>query len=320
MIEVQDLTKYYGAFLAVDRISFEVAEGEVVGLLGPNGAGKTTAIRMLTCFMPASAGRATVNGFDIFTQGLQVRESVGYMPENVPLYEDMRVGEYLTFRARLRGLGPAKRDARVDEVIQRCQLTDRRRQIIRTLSKGFRQRVGLADALLADPKVLILDEPTIGLDPGQIREARKLIQELAQRHTVLLSSHILPEVEQVCSRIIMLVAGRIVANGRIDELKGSIAGAGATVLEARGSDADGTRRALAALHGVKKVDLAPAGENDLYTFSIETDGSDVREAASALLARRNWTVRDLHRAKSTLEEFFVQKVAEQGLFKAAGRR
>lgn len=317
MIEVQDLSKYYGSFLAVDGISFEVAEGEIIGVLGPNGAGKTTLIRMLTCFMPASSGRATVNGYDIFTQSLQVRESVGYMPESVPLYDDMRVEEYLKFRGQLKGLGGMKLYQRIDQVLKRCQLADRRRQIIATLSKGYRQRVGLAESLLADPEVLILDEPTLGLDPGQIREARKLIQQLGERHTVLLSSHILHEVEQVCSRIIIIAGGRVVANGRLDELKASIGSQGRTILEGTGSDAEGLKRAIGSLHGVTSVRVEH-GDDDSLVFMVETEKeADVRQAVGELAVRRDWAIRELHAQRPTLEEFYIHKIAEQNLSRQA---
>ena len=317
MIEVQDLTKYYGSFLAVDGISFEVAEGEILGVLGPNGAGKTTLIRMLTCFMPASSGRATVNGYDIFTQSLQVRESVGYMPESVPLYDDMRVEEYLKYRSQLKGLGGVKLHQRIDQVLKRCQLTDRRRQIIATLSKGYRQRVGLSESLLGDPDVLILDEPTLVLDPGQIREARKLIQQLGERHTVLLSSHILSEVEQVCSRIIIIAGGRIVADGRLDELKASIGSQGRTILEGTGSDADGLKRAIGSLHGVSSVRIEHSG-GDYRVFHVETEhNADLRQAVGELAVRRDWAIRELHIQRPTLEEFYIHKIAEQNLSRQA---
>jgi ABC-2 type transport system ATP-binding protein len=313
MIKVDRLTKYYGSLLAVDRVAFDVPDGEIVGILGPNGAGKTTVLRMLTCFMPATSGRASVGGFDIFTESLKVRRIVGYMPENVPLYEDMRVEEYLAFRARLKGLERSGRQGRIDDVLKRCQVAPRRRQLIGTLSKGYRQRVGLAEALLGDPKVLILDEPTIGLDPGQIREVRGLIRDLGRKHTVLLSSHILSEVEQVCSRIIMIARGRVVANGRLEDLKRSLSGTARTVLEARGDDADGLRRAIAGLHGVRQV-RAERSDGGFTAFHIETEaGADVREAAGQAAASRKWTIRELRSSQPTLEEFFVQKVAEQNL-------
>ena len=313
MIEVESLTKYYGSFLALDEVSFDVAEGDIVGILGPNGAGKTTLLRMLTCFMPATSGRARVAGFDIFSQSLQVREVVGYMPESVPLYEDMRVAEYLTFRGQLKGLDRAARSKDIERVMDRCQLSARRRQLIGTLSKGYRQRVGLAEAMLGDPKVLILDEPTIGLDPSQIREARSIVRDLGAKHTVLLSSHILHEVEQVCTRIIMIARGKIVANGRIDEIKQSLGGGGRTILAGRGDDADGVKRSLVDLHGVTSVSVEKSDDRSA-TFTIQTDGqTDVCEAVGQAALRHNWTIRELRSTQMTLEEFFVQKVAEQNL-------
>jgi len=313
MIEVESLTKYYGSFLALDGVSFDVTEGDIVGILGPNGAGKTTLLRMLTCFMPATSGRARVAGFDIFSQSLQVRETVGYMPESVPLYEDMRVAEYLAFRGQLKGLDRAARRKDIERVMDRCQLSARRRQLIGTLSKGYRQRVGLAEAMLGDPKVLILDEPTIGLDPSQIREARSIVRDLGAKHTVLLSSHILHEVEQVCTRIIMIARGKIVANGRIDEIKQSLGGGGRTILAGRGDDADGLKRSLTDLHGVTAVSVENRGDG-LGTFTIGTDGkTDVCEAVGQMALRHNWTIRELRPTQMTLEEFFIQKVAEQNL-------
>src|SRR3954470_13318220 len=218
-IVVERLTKVYGSFLAVDHISFEVPKGTILGFLGPNGAGKTTTIRMLTCYMPPTAGTARVAGFDVFTESLKVKESIGYLPESTPLYTEMRVGEYLDFRGRLRGMDRETRRKRIAIVTERTWLTDRVRSVIGTLSKGYRQRVGIADALLHNPPVLVLDEPTVGLDPSQIREARRLISELAGDHTVLLSTHILQEVEMVCQRVIIVARGKIVAQGTPEELK-----------------------------------------------------------------------------------------------------
>ena len=213
MISVNALTKAYGHVLAVDQISFEVQKGDIVGFLGPNGAGKSTTMKMLTCYLAPTSGSAKVNGFDIFHQSHQVRQHLGYLPENVPLYLEMRVEEYLRYRGKLRKLDNAKLNSRLGYVIDRCWLGNVRHRVIGHLSKGYRQRVGLADALLHDPSVLILDEPTIGLDPTQIRETRKLITDLGGDHTVLLSTHILPEVEAVCNRVIVIAGGRIVAQG-----------------------------------------------------------------------------------------------------------
>ena len=219
MIHVSKLTKYYGDYAAIRDVSFDVPKGQIVGFLGPNGAGKTTTMRILAGFQTATSGRATIDGYDVFWRPLEVRQRIGYMPENCPLYPEMRVTEYLHFRAGLKGLHGRPARKRVDLVVERAWLSDVRRQLIGTLSKGYRQRVGLADTLLTDPPVLILDEPTAGLDPMQIRETRKLIRELGQEHTLLLSTHILPEVEMACERIIIIDRGQVAASGELADLK-----------------------------------------------------------------------------------------------------
>ncbi|HMF14982.1 MAG TPA: ATP-binding cassette domain-containing protein [Gemmataceae bacterium] len=220
MIHVSNLTKYFNEYPAVRNVSFDVSRGQIVGLLGPNGAGKSTTMRILAGFLTATGGKAVIAGYDVFWDPLEVRRRIGYMPENCPLYPEMRVVEYLNFRAGIKGLhgGPARK--RLAYVIERCWLKEVRRQLIGTLSKGYRQRVGLADALLADPPVLILDEPTAGLDPAQIRESRSLIRELGQQHTILLSTHILPEVEMTCDRVIVINRGQLAADGLLEEMKG----------------------------------------------------------------------------------------------------
>ena len=219
MIEVDSLTKRYGRKTAVDGVSFKVQKGEILGFLGPNGAGKTTTMRILAGYLAANSGKATIDGLDVFWQPVEVRRRIGYMPENCPLYPEMRVVEYLRFRAGIKGLHGRRRLQRLDYVLQRCWLTDVRRQLIGTLSKGYRQRVGLADAILHDPPVLILDEPTAGLDPGQIRETRQLIRDLGQHHTVLLSTHILSEVEMTCDQAIIINRGQVAAAGRLADLR-----------------------------------------------------------------------------------------------------
>jgi ABC-2 type transport system ATP-binding protein len=215
MIRVENLTKYYGEYPAVRGVSFEVPRGQVVGFLGPNGAGKSTTMRILAGYQTATAGRAAIDGRDVFWDPIEARRRIGYMPESCPLYQEMRVGEYLRFRAGLKGLRPSVGKKRIDYVLERCWLTDVRTQLIGTLSKGYRQRVGLADALLADPPVLILDEPTAGLDPTQIRETRKLIKELGREHTMLLSTHILSEVEMTCDSVIIIYQGKVVEDGSL---------------------------------------------------------------------------------------------------------
>ncbi len=234
MIEVRNLSKIYGQTLAVDNVSFTVSKGQIVGFLGPNGAGKSTTLKMLTCYIPPTSGGATVNGFDIFHQSEQVRATLGYLPENVPLYGEMKVRDYLDFRGRLRKMERGVRRSRIDYVIDRCWLTAMQHKAIGHLSKGYRQRVGLADSLLHDPPVLILDEPTVGLDPAQIRETRKLIRELGGQHTVILSTHILPEVEATCDRAMVIALGRIVAQGTPDELRASRRLTARVLVECRG--------------------------------------------------------------------------------------
>src|SRR5881227_671618 len=218
MIHVSKLTKFYGEYRAIEDVSFEVAKGQVVGFLGPNGAGKSTTMRILAGYLTATSGQAFIDGLDVFLQPVEVRRRIGYLPENCPLYPEMRVVEYLHFRAGIKGLHGRRRRQRLDYVLKRCWLDDVRRQLIGTLSKGYRQRVGLADALLADPPVLILDEPTAGLDPTQIRASRTLIRELGKEHTILLSTHILPEVEMTCDSVIIIHRGRVAASSSLAEL------------------------------------------------------------------------------------------------------
>src|ERR1700759_3056374 len=233
MIKVENLTKRYAGHTAINNISFEVEKGEIVGFLGPNGAGKTTTMRILSSFMPATSGRASIAGFDVFSQSLQARSHLGYMPENVPLYNDMRVTEYLNYRAALKDVPHRRIAERVGDVKELCGLKEVENKVIGTLSKGYRQRVGLADALVHEPDLLILDEPTSGLDPNQIRQARDLIKNLGKQHTILLSTHILPEVEMTCSRVIIINRGRIEACDTPENLLGRIRTAGGVFVEAK---------------------------------------------------------------------------------------
>lgn len=330
MISVNELTKAYGNVLAVDRVSFEVPKGQIVGFLGPNGAGKSTTIRMLTCFMPPTSGGATVNGFDIFRQSGQVRESLGYLPENVPLYTEMKVEEYLDFRGRLRRMDRAARRKGIDYAIERCWLGAVRKRVIGHLSKGFRQRVGLADALLHNPAVLILDEPTVGLDPSQIRESRKLIKGLGGDHTVMLSTHILPEVEAVCDRAIVIAGGRIVAQGSPDELRNSRRMSARVLVECRGP-AQEVQNVLSRVSGVSKVEIladdghggaggrgGAGGINGKYvTAAIRPkDAFDVRAEVARTVIQHGWPLREIRLEAATLEEFFVQVTASQAMAKA----
>src|SRR5881628_1024563 len=308
MIEVEHLTKNYGLVAAIRDVSFSVAPGQIVGFLGPNGAGKSTAMRILACFMPASSGAARVAGYDVFRESMEVRRRIGYLPESVPLYTDMRVAPYLDFVAEVKGVPRAERRRRVADVMDRCMVADVQNRLIGKLSKGYRQRVGLAQAIVSDPEVLILDEPTIGLDPKQITEIRSLIKSLAGQHTVILSTHILPEVSMVCSGVIIINNGSIVAQGPIDTLVEQffptarvhvqIAGPYPAVLE-------GLRR----LTGV--LDVHDAGPQDgAATFIVESDrGRDVRGEIFQLAAQQKWELRELRRAGMTLEEVFIRIVA-----------
>ncbi len=301
-IVVDRLTKMYGTLCAVDHISFEVAKGTILGFLGPNGAGKTTTIRMLTCYMPPTSGSARVAGYDVFTESLLVKQNIGYLPESTPLYSEMRVAEYLNFRGQIRGMDRDTRMKRIAEVAERTWIKDRLRSVIGTLSKGYRQRVGIADALLHNPPVLVLDEPTVGLDPSQIREARKLISELAGDHTVLLSTHILQEVEMVCHKVIIVGQGRLLAQGTPEELKNR-AGGGIRV-EVKGPS-DQVRSALLAIAGVEKVDTLQSGPVGVFQLrgraTVET-----REQIAEVVGKRGWSLRELRLEGASLEEFFVR--------------
>ncbi len=315
MISVSKLTKEYGLHRAVDQISFEVPKGQVVGFLGPNGAGKSTTLRMLTCYLPPTSGGATINGFDIFHQSEKVRENLGYLPENVPLYLEMRVEEYLDFRGRLRKMPRAERRKRMEYVLTRCWLTNVRKRVIGHLSKGYRQRVGLADALLHNPAVIILDEPTVGLDPTQIRETRKLIKDLGGEHTIMLSTHILPEVEAVCDRAIVIARGKIVAQGTPDELRSSRRMQARVLVECRGPAGE-VEMALERVSGVSKVEIlgqANGSPDKNYTIAAvrPTDGRDVREEVARTVIQKGWPLREIRLEHATLEEFFVQVTASQ---------
>ena len=304
----------------MDGVSFTIDEGEIVGFLGPNGAGKTTTMRILTCFMPATSGSASVAGHDVFGASMAVRRIVGYLPENTPLDVHMRAREYLNFRGKIRGLDRSARGAAIKRVTDLCWLGEFIDRPIHQLSKGMKQRVGLADALLHDPKVLILDEPTIGLDPAQIRETRHLIRELAKRHTVLLSSHILPEVEATCERTIIIAAGKIVASGTPGELKDRIRGGSRLIAEISGPEAE-VSKAVSKLEGVAKVegesdasapDASAAGDRRYWRLTVESKkGSDPREAIFEMVKDKGWKLRELRLEVGSLEEFFVQITARQ---------
>jgi len=304
MIEVQALTKHYGPVTAIRDVSFGVAPGTIVGFLGPNGAGKSTTMRILACFMPASSGTARVAGYDVFRDSMEVRKRIGYLPENVPLYSDMRVAPYLDFVAEVKGVPRAQRKGRVADVMDRCLISDMQNRLIGQLSKGYRQRVGLAQAIVNDPEVLILDEPTIGLDPRQITEIRSLIKSLTGDHTVILSTHILPEVSMVCGSVIIINKGSVVAQGSIDTLVEQFFPTSRVQI---GGPSGAVREGLQSIPGVLAV---AEGSGDGGGYLVESaPGRDVRTEIFRLAAERTWELRELRRVGTTLEEVFMRIVA-----------
>lgn len=304
MIEVENLTKTYANHSAVNGISFTVGRGEVVGFLGPNGAGKSTTMRILSCYQPATSGTARVAGFDVFHQPDEVRRRIGYMPENNPLHVDMRVREYLKFRARLKGLGWARSRDRVDTVMQQCGLKDVHNRIIGQLSKGYRQRVGLADALVHEPDLIILDEPTIGLDPHQIRSVRALIKELGHTTTILLSTHLLNEVEMTCSRVLILERGRIVAADATENLERLLSLGGQVVAELAAGALE-LREAFRDIPEIERVDISPLDGVWHRLAVTPKDGVDLRASVFEMAAQNGWKLRELTRNRHSLEEIFV---------------
>ncbi len=302
MIEVSNLTKTYPGVLAVDALSFKVEKGQIVGFLGPNGAGKSTTMRILTCFLAPTSGSAKLAGFDVVDQSMEVRRRVGYLPESNALYTEMRVEEYLLFRARLRDIPSGERSVRIGEVLEKVHLTDRRRSIIAHLSKGLRQRVGLADAILHRPEIVILDEPTIGLDPTQVRDVRELIRGLGEQHTVLLSSHILSEVEKVCGRVLILNKGRLVESGTPEEIANRLMKTGRVRLEIRG-DGRAIKESLEKVAGVVRILWSNKG--DLNQYLVEPkEGLDLRSTLMRACAAAGWELYELGFERLSLEEAF----------------
>lgn len=304
MIEVEHLTKRYGRRVAAEDVTFTVGRGEIVGLLGPNGAGKTTIMRILACFMAATSGCARVAGFDVFRESDEVRRRIGYMPENNPLYREMRVREYLKFRARLKGLSVRESRASVDEVTERCGLTEVRWQVIGSLSKGYRQRVGVADALVQQPQLIILDEPTIGLDPHQIRAVRQLILELGRDHTILLSSHILPEVEMTCQRVLILHHGRVLAADSTQNLRRRLSGSGQVVAEIE-APLDELRACWEQTEEIEHHDVSFADGGYYRCALTARAGADLRPLVFEIVRARGWRLRELTASRHSLEDIFV---------------
>jgi len=306
MIEVRNLTKRFGPTVAVNNVSFDVPSGEVVGFLGPNGAGKTTTMRVLTCYLPADSGTVKVSGYDTFEQPLEVRRRIGYLPESAPLYLDMGVIEYLEFAAGMRGILPAERGRRIRQMIDVCGLGPMLRKDVGHLSKGYRQRVGLAATLLHDPEVLVLDEPTSGLDPNQIIEIRDLIKEIGREKTVILSTHILPEVEATCSRVLIINDGRIVASGTTEELTRLAAGRSTTQVTIKAA-ADSIEPRLRTLPGVESLHLLDRPKPGIASYEVVADASqEIAEDIFRLAVESGWILTELRSSHLSLEQVFLQ--------------
>ena len=313
MITVTDLTKRYARHTAVDHISFEVQKGQIVGFLGPNGAGKTTTMRMLTCFLPPTSGVAKVAGFDVLEQPFEVKKRIGYLPEAPPLYPEMRTEEYLSFVGSLKGLSGTELRSRVDYVCDRCAVADVKSKLLGKLSKGYRQRVGLAQAIIHNPDVLILDEPTSGLDPKQINETRELIKSLAGDHTIILSTHILPEVEQTCEQVIIINKGKLVATDSVANLQNRARGAESLLVEvagrAGGVDPARVQSRLELVSGVTRVTLKNK-RGDRSIFEVESRKGLVRGDLSRAVVEAGWDLNELRPAAVSLEEVFLQLTGE----------
>jgi ABC-2 type transport system ATP-binding protein len=309
MITVRELTKKYARTIAVDHVSFDVQKGQIVGFLGPNGAGKTTTMRMLTCFLPPTSGSATVAGFDVLEQPLEVKRRIGYLPETPPLYPEMETAEYLRFVGSLKGMSGSELSKRIDYVSQRCAVTDVKNKLLGKLSKGYRQRVGLAQAIIHNPDVLILDEPTAGLDPKQINETRDLIKSLAGDHTIILSTHILPEVEQTCEQVIIINKGKLVVTDSVQNLQARARGAESVLVEIAGRngnlDLAVVQKRLEQIRGISRVQYKNSHANR-NVFEIESQKGFVRGDLARAIVEAGWDLNELRPAAMSLEEIFLQ--------------
>jgi ABC-2 type transport system ATP-binding protein len=311
LIQVEDVTKYYGNFPAITNISFSVEKGEVLGFLGPNGAGKSTTMKILTGFLPPSTGKVTIAGYDIVSQSLEARRHIGYLPETVPLYTDMTVSDYLGFMGRIRGMSREGVRRRIPEVIDICRLEEYASTYISKLSKGFRQRVGIAQAILHEPDVLVLDEPTIGIDPIQVVETRQLIKTLGGEHTLIVSTHILPEVSMICERVIIIHEGEIVAVDRPETLASSMRGMEQIELEVRGPQRD-VARALREVDGVHDVERSPGDSTGVSRFKLEaTQGMDIRAQLAVEVVNGGWDLLRLESIGMSLEEIFLRLTTDE---------
>jgi ABC-2 type transport system ATP-binding protein len=311
LIEVQDLTKSFGDKTAVDHISFTVNKGEILGFLGPNGAGKTTTMRILTGFLPATSGTAKIAGFDVFDDSIEVRRRIGYLPENPPLYTDMSVGSYLDFVARIKNVPSDKRASRIEDALAKTNITDKRDELIKRLSRGYKQRVGIAQALVHDPDVIILDEPTVGLDPKQIIEVRHLIKGLAGSHTIILSTHILPEVSMTCDRVVIINRGKIAAVDTPANLTKQLKGGQQVRFETQ-ADENALRQAVQEINGIGKIEIAPIGTTGVLAATVEsTAAQDVRSQIAAKIVGKGWPLYELRGVSLSLEDIFLQLTTEE---------
>jgi len=313
MIQIENLTKYYGDFKAVDDITFNINDGEILGFLGPNGAGKTTTLKMLTCFMPPSSGEIRYNGYDVQEHSMEIRKMVGYLPENAPLYEYKSVREFLEYICDLRDIGGARKKDRMSAIIETCGLSKVTGKDIGTLSKGYRQRVGIAQAMIHEPDILILDEPTIGLDPNQIVEIRNLIKKIGEEKTVILSTHILSEVEATCNRVVIISSGKIVADGSTESLKTQMAGKSLLHLEFISDESD-VESAFSDIKNIENVSILPQN-NDGNTVVLDlsiSGGHDVRREVSMRITEKGWTIIEMHLHKDNLEDIFRKLTQSQG--------
>lgn len=306
MIEVQQLTKRYGPTLAVSDVTFEAKKGEVLGFLGPNGAGKTTTMRILTGFMPATSGTAKIGGFDVFNDSLEVRRHIGYLPEAPPVYPDMTVESYLEFVARIKNVSAEKRGGLISDALQKTSIVDKRHELIKRLSRGYKQRVGIAQALVHDPDVIILDEPTVGLDPKQIIEVRNLIKGLAGTHTIILSTHILPEVSMTCDRVVIINKGKIAAVDTPQNLTSQLKGGQRIHLEV-GAPEPALREALGQIAGARRVEIEAGRSDGHLSVNIEAaPGSDIRSSVAAKIVEKGWPLFELRGVSLSLEDIFLQ--------------
>ena len=311
MIEVEHLSKIYGSTAAIQDVDFSVATGEILGFLGPNGAGKTTTMRILAGYIPATTGTARIAGFDVHEKSLEVRQNIGYLPENPPLYPDMSVEGFLTFVASIKGIPAGDRRSKVDSAIERCQLTEKRKVLIHKLSKGYKQRVGIAQAIVHDPPVIILDEPTIGLDPKQIIEVRHLIKSLANQHTIILSTHILPEVSMTCDRVTIINRGKIIATNTPDNLLSELTGNTGYQLEIEGNT-DQVDSLLKQINGITQVIINPLENQSRSTIEIKTDSTQElgREIANQLV-NNGLGMYEMRRTRATLEDVFLNLITTE---------